>query len=93
MDLVKVTQEQLFTIAQEKYAVYGGSTDDPERRAREHSREGYSGKMFYADTKNMMQAEDRLLRTGNFRYNIQGSSNADQSPGYVYVIKGVKHTK
>ncbi len=89
----KVTQEQLKQKAQEANAIRVGSTVDPKRRATQYSSEGYSGKMFIAETQNMKQAEDRLLQICACRQNVQKSSNADPDPGYVYVLQGKKCSK
>jgi len=41
-------------IVSENGVIRVGATErDPEQRAREYEREGYSGQMFYAETKNM----------------------------------------
>ncbi len=85
------TQEQLLQIAQESHVIYAGATINPWRRADDHSSDGFTGTMFFAETRNMMQAEDRLLRVRNYRHNTHQQSNADPSPGYIYVIKGRKH--
>ena len=65
------------------------STDDVKRRTKEHEREGYSGVVYYSQTKNMMRAEDELLEYPH-RYNKDKVSGAQEQPGYVYVIKGRK---
>ena len=44
--------------------------------------------MYYAETQNMMLAEDRLLAIRVPRYNIQEESNTQEEEGYVYVING-----
>ena len=46
--------------------------------------------MYYAETKNMRTAEDRLLHNFNFEYNKQKNSNMPESKGYVYIITGEK---
>jgi len=72
-------------------SIYSGSTDDPQRRAREHEREGYSGTMYYWHTQNMKHAENQLLEKKP-RHNIEYTSNAKPEPGYVYAIHGSKRS-
>ena len=69
---------------------YVGSTTDPQRRRGEHERDdGYYGIMYYAHTKNMMLAEDKLLEFYPDSENIQRYSNARSKPGYVYIIVSI----
>ena len=67
-----------------------GATNDIERRRGEYQRKGYSGTMYYFKTENMKNAEDKLLNqcksSGVCPGNVQKKSNAQASPGYVYVI-------
>ena len=67
-----------------------GATNNIERRRGEYQREGYSGTMYYCNTDNMKDGEDRLLNqcksSGVCPRNVQKKSNAQASPGYVYVI-------
>ena len=67
-----------------------GATTDIERRRGEYERSGYSGTMYYFKTANMNHAENILLNqcksSGVCPMNVQGLSNAQASPGYVYVI-------
>ncbi len=86
----KVTQSKLQEIADERSAIRAGSTGDPDKRARDYAQEGYAGTLYYAPTENMMKSEDKILRGRNFRHNEQELSNASESPGNVYVIKGKK---
>ena len=78
----------------DKGVIYAGSTKDPEERADQHERNGFSGTMYYAKTQNMRLAENRLLksRKGDYRYNDHETSNQDEKPGYVYLIKGRKYS-
>ena len=46
--------------------------------------------MFYAETQNMMFAEDKLLEIKVPRHNVHEFSNAQEEEGYVYVIQGRK---
>ena len=46
--------------------------------------------MYYAETKNMKTAENRLLHNFNFKYNKQKNSNVAEERGYVYIITGKK---
>ena len=71
--------------------IRAGSTEDPHRRKKEYEDQGYGGDMFYAKTENMRDAENRLLKARDFRHNAQGKSNANDGPGYIYVIKGRKN--
>ena len=71
-----------------------GSTNDIKTRKQQYQREGYSGKMFYARTKNMKKAEDRLLQyKSKPRHNQQRHSNNEEKPGYLYAIKGKKKSQ
>ena len=85
------TQAELHLLAREQGAIYVGATDDPHRRRTEHAEEGYSGTMYVTRTENMKLAEDKLLEMGPYRHNVQKQSNAEEAPGYVYVIKGRKY--
>ena len=78
----------LHTVADQRGAIRAGSTIDPRQRARQYAREGYSGTLYYANTENMMRAENTLFENHTFRHNVQLRSNSPQDPGYVYVIKG-----
>ncbi len=86
----EVTQAQLQIKAQLPNAPRVGATKDPQRRAGEYGREGYTGTMFYARTENMKQAENRLLQDCTYAKtcaaNAQKKSNAQPEPGYVYVL-------
>ena len=82
--LEHVTQEVLFSVAPR--GQYAGATIDPERRCGEHQRKGYQGIMYYAFTKNMKLAENRLFERCPCYGNIQHHSNAKSDPGYVYII-------
>ena len=74
--------------------IYAGSTEDPEERARKHQRKGFSGTLYYVETQNMRQAENRLFdaKEGSYRYNNHQASNHGEEPGYVYLIKGKKYS-
>ena len=80
---------QLLEIAKGSNNVYVGSTDNPNRRAEEHDRE-YSGVMYTFRTENMRKDEDKLLQETPGKYNEQRKSNAENKPGFVYVIIGRK---
>ena len=88
----KVTQKELneIIVARELDAERVGATVDPKRRAREYTRKRYRGVMYYAETKNMKQAEGRLLASckgaDTCAANVQRKSNAKPKAGYVYVI-------
>ena len=65
-----------------------GATKDPNRRLGEYQREGYSGTMTFAETKNMKRAENVLLEEcKTCPRNTQKASNVGEKPGYVYAIK------
>jgi len=85
----KVSQGDLQRIVKEKGAVRAGSSTNLEGRIQQYKQEGYKGKLFHADTRNMMKAEDKLLKE-NPLHNQQKLSNAPERPGKVYVIKGGK---
>ena len=85
-----IAQGDLHEIIQEYGAIRCGATIDIERRRDEYEEEGYSGTMFYAETQNMMFAEDKLLDIRVPRHNVQEVSNAQEEGGFVYVIKGRK---
>ena len=63
-----------------------GITIDPKRRAGEYIRKGLRGTMYYCKTNNMRYAEDRLLKLCSCPENQQRKSNAQEDPGYVYLI-------
>ena len=67
-----------------------GATIDIERRRGEYERKGYGGTMYYFKTANMKNAENILLNecksSGACQRNVQKTSNAAASEGYVYVI-------
>ena len=70
---------------------YVGTTIRPTERAAEHSRRFPDATMMlFANTSNMNKAENVLLGicsiAGQCRKNIQKTSNARKSPGYVYAI-------
>lgn len=90
-EVVEVSQGELTRIADERGAVYVGSAKDCHSRADGHEQKGFSGVMYAAKTSNMMHAEDKLLEYGH-RHNSHQWSGAQQSPGYVYAIKGTKAT-
>ena len=85
------TFNELQQIAAQSGGIRVGATDDPNRRANEHEREGYSGQMYYFKTENMRKAEDKLLEQAPGIHNVQQRSNAEDKPGYVYAIKGRKY--
>ena len=94
-ETVEVSQGQLHKmIEKEKGVIRCGATANYNNRANGYEREGYSGVLYYARTKNMMKAEDNLLKTGSNSgsciHNQQGQSNMQEKPGYVYVVKGKK---
>jgi len=86
----QVTQQELHSIAEEKFSIYVGATIDANRRRTEHQRAGISGTMYYASTTNMRQAEDKLLSFGKYAHNRHGESGKEEGDGFVYVIQGKK---
>ena len=84
----ETTQQGLDQIA--NLGIRCGATIDPKRRNNEYAREGYRGTMYYAETKNMRTAENRLLHNFDFEYNKQKNSNVAEDRGYVYIITGKK---
>ena len=94
--IVKVTLGELLDIVGEVGAIHVGATNHPDQRAQSYKAEGYAGVMYIAKTKNMMKAEERLLKevrkTRGGRHNVHSLSNAAEKPGYVYVIKGRRHS-
>lgn len=89
------SQNELFEIVAEWGAIRVGSTGEPSVRAATYTRDKYGGTMYYAETRNMRLAEDRLLKaafeSGGGRHNQHTLSNASEEPGYVYVIQGRRY--
>ena len=88
LEVVEATQAQLKEISEETHSIRAGSTIDPQQRAGEYERDGYSGTMYTARTENMNRAETQLLQNYDYTHNVHLSSNSPAEPGYVYVIKG-----
>ena len=86
----QVSAKKLQQIASRKGAVRSGSTVDVYRRAREYKSEGYSGELYYTQTRNMKAEENKLLEAGPGRHNVQKKSGAPSKQGTAYVIKGKK---
>ena len=91
------TQQKLYEMILDRHGrpvagfIRAGSTEDPCRRKSQYEEEGYGGTMFCVRTDNMRRAEDQLLQSRDFRYNVHKRSNADETPGYIYVIQGRKY--
>ena len=86
MDMKEVkTQQELHEMA--RSGDYVGTTVDPQRRRGEQKRDGKMGTMYYTKTENMRKAEDKLLKICNCPENQQRRSNAQEGPGYVYLIR------
>ncbi len=66
-----------------------GATIDPDRRYKEHKRDGKRGTFNFADTKNMKRAEQSLLDVCKTcsSSNTQSDSNVREEEGYVYTIR------
>lgn len=57
-------------IAGFKGTIYAGSTDDMEGRKSKHEYKGFSAVIYYAETENMMRAENKFFENhGSLRYN------------------------
>ncbi len=85
-----VTQSDLNEIVEQNNSIRVGSTKDPNSRAKQYERDGYSGTMYVAKTSNMQQAENKLL-DHNTRHNDHKTSNQSDDAGYVYVINGRRY--
>ena len=94
-EILPVSMSDLNEIATEKGSIRVGATADPDNRAKTYENEGYAGIMYVAPTNNMKKAENKLLDTalnsGSGRHNVHTKSNAKESEGYAYVIKGKKY--
>ena len=90
-DHKSVSFGELRKIVAGKSVVRVGATENPQQRADQYAREGYSGQMYQFRTQNMHRAEDRLLQQAAGTHNVQERSNAPDKPGYVYAIKGRKY--
>ena len=86
-EIVYVTQAELNDIAQQNNSIRVGGTTNPDTRANQYERQGYSGIMYAAKTTNMQYAENRLL-DHDTRHNVHSNSNVGNDSGYVYVING-----
>jgi len=84
---IRVTQDKVRKIAKRQSIARVGATANPKGRANSYQHEGYRGVMYIA--RNMMKAEDKLLRTPG-RHNVHQWSNAKQARGHVYVLEGRK---
>ena len=89
-DHKSVSFGELQKVAAGKSVARVGATENPQQRADQYAREGYSGQMYQFRTQNMRKAEDRLLQQAG-THNVQERSNAPDKPGYVYAIKGRKY--
>ena len=83
-----ISQRDLQEIIERHGSIRTGATTRIDARRGEYQNEGYTGTMYYAETQNMMLAEDGLLAIRVPRYNTQEESNAQEEEGYVYVING-----
>jgi len=86
---IRATQEKVRKTAKRQSIARVGATANPKGRANSYQHEGYRGVMYIAPTRNMMKAEDKLLRTPG-RHNVHQWSNAKQARGHVYVLEGRK---
>ena len=81
------TQTELYKHIQR--GKYAGAADDPKKRVKQHEKKlDLSGRrvMYYWKTHNMKKAENKLLKQKSFPLNDHKVSNADDGPGYVYII-------
>lgn len=82
-----VTLHKLFSMQHAAGMVRTGATTKPKERRNNYVYEDdYSGTMYVAPTNNMKKTEDELLKN-NYPDNIHKTSNADEAPGYVYLIQ------
>ena len=84
---MQTTIGDLITKAKGSRTIRAGATNDPKRRKNEYEQKGYTGIMYYAQTENMKEDEDRLLAVCPCMKNEQRKSNAKRASGYVYVIQ------
>ena len=84
---MQTTIGDLITKAKGSRTIRAGATNDPKRRKSEYEQKGYTVTMYYAQTKNMNEDEDRLLAVCPCKKNEQCKSNAERATGYVYVIQ------
>lgn len=84
----KVSQTELKSIAEMDDAMYAGASYNHQiiTRYKRHSKR-FEGTFYYAPTKNMMKAEDILLKN-YLPYNKHKLSNHKEESGCTYVIKG-----
>ena len=68
--------------------VYVGSTVNPRKRFYDHFRNGIKGCRVLRFVKNMMVAEDKLLKKYPKSTNVHRLSGAQPTRGYVYICKG-----
>ena len=85
-----MTLKELLELSKERGAIRVGAAKDPKIRSYGYNREGYVGTMYYAETENMKEAENKLLESKDHRHNVRRRSNVEEKRGYVYVIKGRK---
>jgi len=92
LDLMKVSERQLINMSEMPSIIRVGSTERINDRLFEYQKIGYSGIMYYSETSNMRDCEDRCLLnaklSGGANYNFYDSSIAPNIAGYVYIIQG-----
>ena len=83
------TWEYIHDLCLQAGSIYIGSTckEDLQARIKAFEESGFQGDFYYAETQNMRQAEDELLKEKP-RWNTQTQSIRKEKPGYVYLIKG-----
>ena len=96
-EIIETSQEDLHLLIQNERGVIrvGGTERDPNMRADEYERLGFSGIMFYAKSTNIRLAEDKSLNLakqfGAAIHNQQEYSNLPLIDGFVYVIQGKRY--
>ena len=91
LELQKVTEEEIYEKVKEPGFGRAGHTGTPKRRKDELEREGFEGTMYYAETKNMKKAQDKLFAScADGGLDIDLMSNVKEKPGHIYAIRGGK---
>ena len=89
IDVEKVKTEKILHTYIEDGS-YAGATVDPERRANEHERNLYlwgRRTMYCWKTyTSIKSAENKILKQRSFPLNNHNVSNANDEPGFVYII-------
>ena len=82
------TEKELYEYI--KNGLYAGAAADPKGRAKQHERnlDLFGKRVMYCwkTPTSMKKAENRLLKQKSFKLNDHDVSNADDKPGFVYII-------